>query len=255
MPTSSPWLAPFGARPAANFRLFCFPYAGGGAAAYRQWVDALPPAVELLPVKLPGRENRLRERPFTWLPALIEEVARALRPYFDLPFAFWGHSMGALIGFELARYLRRINEAEPVHLFVSGYPAPQLPASGPFIHQLPQADFIDELRRLRGTPEAVLQHAELMALLLPTLRADFTLLETYVYVAEAPLDCSISAFGGLEDGRASPNQLLAWREQTQRNFQLHLFPGDHFFLNENRAQLLAVLARELTQLLAAFGKR
>lgn len=242
MPLSDPWIASLRPKPAAALRLFCFPYAGGGASIFRGWAAALPPAVEVYPVQLPGRENRLRERPFTQISPLVEALADALRPYLDRPFAFWGHSMGALISLELARQLRREKGPDPVHLFVSAYSAPQIPPDSA-IHRLPEAAFVEELRRLKGTPEAVLQHAELMQLMLPLLRADFALVETYGYVHEDPLDCPISAFGGLEDDGVSYDDLMAWREQTRSAFKLRMFPGDHFFLHANRAQLLQVVSQ------------
>ncbi len=146
-------------------------------------------------MQLPGRESRLRDPCFTGLEPLVQ----ALPPYLDMPYAFFGHSLGALIGFELARALVRESRPGPVHLFVSDHSAPQIQNPDPPIHQLPEPDFIKKLRHLNGTPGEVLQHAELMALLLPVLRADFAINETYVYIPGSLLDCPISAFGGLQD--------------------------------------------------------
>jgi medium-chain acyl-[acyl-carrier-protein] hydrolase len=157
--------------------------------------------------------------------------------------------MGALISFELARQLRRENQPGPLHLLVSGCKAPQLPGSVSPIHQLPEAEFVEELRQLNGTPEAVLQSAELMQLMLPILRADFALVETYAYRAEEPLDYSISAFGGLQDDGTSYDDLKAWQEQTRRAFSLRMFPGDHFYFHSHRLQLLSVVSQDLRQLL------
>jgi medium-chain acyl-[acyl-carrier-protein] hydrolase len=232
-------------KPQAKLRLFCFHYAGGGALIFRPWSDSLPPTVEVCAIELPGRGTRLMEPPFTQLEPLIQELTRVLLPYLDKPFAFFGHSMGALVSFELARILRRDYGLSPVHLFVSGRRAPQLPDPDPPIHTLPEPEFLDELRRYNGTPEAVLENAELMQLLLPSLRADFAVLETYVYTPEPPLECPITTFGGLSDREASRDELEAWRDQTSAAFSLEMFPGDHFFVHSAQPLLLQALSREL----------
>jgi medium-chain acyl-[acyl-carrier-protein] hydrolase len=208
------------------------------------WPDGLP-SVEILAVQLPGREDRLREQPFARLSQLIDVLAEVLAPHMRSPFAFFGHSVGALIGFELARKLRRQNARGPVHLFVSARRAPQIPEPGPPLHRLPDAAFKDELRRFNGTPEVVLREPELMELFLPLLRADFALLETYVYSNDEPLDCPITAFGGLQDTKATSDELAAWREQTKRDFTLRMFPGGHFYLQNGRSLLLGSIARDL----------
>lgn len=235
--------------PRAYLRLFCFPYAGGAASAFCTWSDDLPRGVEVCPIQLPGRESRLGEPPFTRLAPLVQALAPAIRPYLDKPFAFFGHSMGATISFELARQLRQQDDPGPVHLFVSGSRAPQIPDPDPPIHHLPEAEFVEELRRFNGTPELVLQNAELMQLFLPLLRADLALHEAYTYTADEPLDCPISAFGGLEDEEVSRDELAAWRDQTRGAFTLRIFPGDHFFLRSARALLLWAVSQDLTQVL------
>lgn len=181
--------------------------------------------------------------------ALVEAMTPALLHRLDKPFAFFGHSMGAIIGFEIARLLRRKHYPQPLHLFVSGRRAPQIPDPNPPTYDLPHLDFLRELRRLNGTPQEVLENPEMMALMLPILRADFTLTQTYSYSAEPPLDCSVSAFGGLQDNEVDPEYLEAWREQTTGSFSLQMFAGDHFFLNASQPQLLQALSRELVELL------
>lgn len=210
---------------------------------FRTWSDALPADVEVCPVQLPGRGTRLMERPFTRLSPLVEALAQALAPLLDRPFAFFGHSLGALVSFELARQIRRQYGVHPVRLFVSAGQAPQIPHRVPPIHTLPDKEFLVELRRLNGTPSELLDHEELMDIMLPLLRADFALYETYVYSTEPPLDCPISAFGGLQDHRVSKSDLEAWRAQTSGPFSLQIFPGDHFFLKQ--PLLLQALSREL----------
>ena len=229
--------------PEARLRLFCFPYAGAGALIFRTWSDGLPADVEVRPVQLPGRGTRLMERPFTQLSLLIEALAQALVPFLDKPFAFFGHSLGALVSFELARRIRRQYGLYPVRLFVSAGRAPQIAQRGRPIHTLPEKEFLAELRQLNGTPSELLDHEELMEIMLPILRADFAVYETYVYSTEPPLKCPISAFGGLQDHSLSNSDLEAWRDQTSGSFSLRMLPGDHFFLK--RPLLLRVLSQEL----------
>ncbi len=244
---TSRWIAPSGPSTHARLRLFCFPYAGAGASIFRTWAADLPPDIELCPVQLPGRETRFAEPALTRLSPLVQALAKHLRPHLDQPFAFFGHSLGALISFELTRELRRQNAPGPVHLFVSGCRAPQFPDPDRPIHRLPEPKFLAALQHLNGTPADVLHHPELMQRFLPALRADFALLETYVYTADQRLDCPITAFGGTQDPKASLEDLSGWRDQTQDSFNLQLFPGDHFFMHENRQPLLQALTQPLTQ--------
>jgi medium-chain acyl-[acyl-carrier-protein] hydrolase len=185
------------------------------------------------------------ETPFARLSPLVEALAQALVPLLDKPFAFFGHSLGALVGFELARQLRRQPGVQPARLFVSAGRAPQIPPRGQPIHALPEEEFMAELRRLNGTPGKVLEHAELMQSMLPILRADFAVYETYVYATEPPLDCFISGFGGLQDQRVSRGDLEAWRGQTSVSFSLRMFHGNHFFLSATQPLLLQALSQEL----------
>lgn len=247
--TSDPWTGYARPTQQTRLRLFCFPYAGGSASLFRTWSERLPAEVAIYPIQLPGRETRLLEAPYTQLEPLIQTLAHALRPHFTMPFAFFGHSMGALISFELARYLRAHQAPGPIQLFASGRRAPQVPSVDPPIYHLPDAEFMEELRRYNGTPDGVLENAELMQVVLPALRADFTMLETYVYRPGEPLACAISAFGGLEDRRVGQDAIAAWREQTRNTFRLRMLEGDHFFLHSARELLLQYLAEDLTQLL------
>lgn len=242
------WITRPQMNPQAHFRLFCFPYAGAGASIFRTWSNDLPPEIEVCPIQLPGRENRLRESPYTRLSPLIQTLAPLLRPYLDIPFAFFGHSLGALISFELTRELRRQNWPVPVHLFISGSRAPQIPDLDLPIHRLPEPKFLESLRRLNGIPEEVLQNPDLMQLFLPVLRSDFAILETYFYSTQEPLDCPIFAFGGMEDRKVSQEALAVWRDQTCGEFRLQRFPGDHFFLHSNQQPLLQTIAQEIQKL-------
>ena len=250
-PSSSPterWLAYREVNPRARLRMFCFPYAGGGASAYRGWNTSLPADIEVCPVQLPGRESRLRDPAYNRSEPLIQGLADALQPYFDLPFVFFGHSMGGMISFELSRELRRRGQKLPLHIFVSGRRAPQLPARDEPIHDLPEPEFIVKLRELNGTPEEVLQHAELMKLLIPVLRADFAVNETYEYTEDEPFDIGLSAFGGLGDEDVTREDLASWRDQTRGRFRLRMLPGDHFFLHSAKDLITEAVARDLAEL-------
>ena len=239
------WIAGRKRNPRARLRLFCFPYAGGAASVFRNWSEGLPADVEVCPVQFPGRGTRLLEPPFREFSPLIETLAEALLPLLDRPFALFGHSLGSLVSFELARQLRTKHQARPVHLFVSAGPAPQIPLRGSPINDLPEKELSTELLRLNGTPRELLNDKELMEIVLPSLRADFALYETYHYSSEPPLNCPISAYGGLSDERVKHSDLEAWRDQTNVSFSIRMFPGDHFFLKTTQSLLLRALSQEL----------
>ena len=244
---STPWLAYYKPKQGVKLRLFCFPYAGGNALIYRNWAASLPQNVEVCSVQLPGRGSRLREAPFTSMPLLVQATAQALLPYLDKPFAFFGHSMGAVLAFELAHLLGKKYGREPAHLFVSGRCAPQIPVNHPPTYHLPEQEFLAELRRLNGTPREVLDHPDLMELMIPLLRADFEVCQTYVPTDCTPLRCPISCFGGLQDQDVPSEQLEGWKEQTADRFSLLMLPGDHFFLHLSEPALLEALNRDLNQ--------
>ena len=243
--TTNPWINYVKPNPSASLRLFCFPCAGGNSYIFRPWSDRLPKTIEICPIELPGRGFQLKSTPFNQIEPLVKAIATAILPYLNKPFAFFGHSMGGLVSFELARFIRREYNLETVHLFISGRRAPQVKDSKPPIHDLPQAEFIQELRKLNGTPEAVLNNDELMELLVPILRADFAVLENYNYAPEAPLNCPISVFGGLQDREVKLEELEAWREQTVGSFSLKMLSGDHFFIHSSQS-LLPELIKQIT---------
>jgi medium-chain acyl-[acyl-carrier-protein] hydrolase len=231
--------------PDPRVRLFCFPYAGGSAATYRSWSDVLPPDVEVQAIQLPGREWRLKEEPYRSVFPLARELAVVLEDRFEAPFAFFGHSLGALISFELARELRRRGLPLPEHLFLSAHRAPHLPKELPSIYDRSDEDFFEGLRRLEGTPEELLENRELMELLLPALRADFAIAETYECPPEPPLDCPMSVFGGLGDEVTGRPKLEPWAEHTTRDFKVRMVPGGHFFVEESRDLILRALFQDL----------
>ncbi|AHH99513.1 thioesterase II family protein [Kutzneria albida] len=228
-------------------RLICFPYAGAGAAGFADWPQWLPADVELIAVQLPGREDRIREKPLTTMSALVRTVALALRPYLQGQFAFFGHSVGAVMAYELARALRDKRGVQPAHLLLSGHVAPDHPVSLKRLHDLPEPEFREALRELGGTAGSVVDDENLMGLLLPALRADFTLGETYRYAPGEPLSAPITVFGGDRDERAPLDGLAAWRRHTTGPFAEHVFAGGHFYLNESGAELAEAIGSALGQ--------
>lgn len=241
----TPWLPKRIKRAPSGARLFCFPYAGGGASLYQRWAATLAPDIELCAVQLPGREARLHELPFLRVQELVSSAAEQLTPFLPARYALFGHSMGALVSFELARELRRRGLPEPSALVVSAHRAPQLRDPHPPMHVLSDAEFRRVIRQLKGTPEALLANDEFMALVLPVLRTDFALCETYVYCAEPPLSCPLIALGGAGDEHITEGEVAAWRDQTSGTFELKMFAGDHFFIFEHFPEVLHLVRAAL----------
>lgn len=241
----SRWVQPAPASSSQTMRLFCFPFAGGGASIYRAWAEKLPRSVQVCPVQLPGRENRLSEPPYSQAAPLVRIVSEQLSPYMGPPFAFFGYSMGALIAYELTRELRRSNQAMPTRLFLAAHRAPQLPMRREAIYHLDDDGFKQGLRHLEGTPEAVLANDELMDIMLPRLRADFTLYETYSYSEEAALDIPFSIFGGTNDKDIPRENLDPWAKLTSAQTNIRMIEGNHFFINTAEKEVLDFVAEDL----------
>ncbi|TWP53788.1 thioesterase [Lentzea tibetensis] len=228
--------------PDAPVRLVCFPNAGSGAAAYRAFAPLLAPEVELTIVRLPGREARIAEEPHRKLGELVPALADELAPCLDVGarrLAFFGHSMGALVAFELARHLRRTGARLPDKLVVSGRPAPHVPypPGYEFVHDLPEDRLVRRLRGYAGTPDELLADPELLRMFLPTLRADFEVVETYRHHPEPRLPCDIAAYGGRADEEVPPATVASWAEHTSGAFRLRLFDGGHFYLDDARSEV------------------
>jgi medium-chain acyl-[acyl-carrier-protein] hydrolase len=242
---TSPWFPFSQSAPHASARLFCLPYAGGSAAVYRSLGELLPSHVEVCPIELPGRATRAREQPFTHAPLLAVAIAQALRPLLDRPYAIFGYSLGALLAFEVVRQLRREQRTLPVHLLVAARHAPHVLSPHPARHMRSDAELVDELDKMGGTPKEVLDDQDLLQFLLPYLRADFTLDDTYEYKQESPLPCPLTALGGLVDPGVPRDSLEAWRVHTSEACRVYLYPGGHFFINQTMPQIAEVIRAAL----------
>lgn len=230
----------FKSLPSPRMRLVCFPCAGGTPLEFRGWAEPLARhGIEVESVRLPGRETRIRQEPFRSLPALID----AILPHFvrpaACPFAFFGHSMGALIAYELARSLHATTgPGVPAKLIVASRIAPQTQSRKSRLYLLPDEEFMERVRGYEGSPENAVTNAALMRLLLPTLRADFELVETYDYEPGRGLSCEVHAFGGTDDRFTPAPALEAWSELTTGRFSVSYLPGGHFFLRTCREKLV-----------------
>ena len=226
------WL-PF-PRPPGEVRLYCVPHAGGGASSFRPWIGAMP-GVAVCPLQPPAREARFRDEPIRAMGQMASEIADVVQDSADGPYAVYGHSLGALTAFETVRELRRRDSRTPmpVHLFVSGCPAPQIRDSLlPNVHDASDEEVVALLRRLGGTPESLLGDPGLLGLILPAIRADLEVKETYRYTPEAPLDLPLTVLDADDDPRAGTAGTAAWREQAAAEFALHTVGQGHFAVFE-----------------------
>jgi len=235
--------------PDARLRLFCFPYAGGGAHIYFPWQDKLPADIEVCAVQLPGRGVRFADKPYTDHKEIINDLLNNLEGYMDKPYAVFGHSMGALLAYEFVQEIQSRKLPQAAHLFVSGRRAMHIDSASKPIHDLPEQELISELHKLNGTPQEVLENKELMSLVLPVIRADFELCDTYAHSkTHEKLDINITAFEGEDDIKASGDQILAWQELTRGQFENNTITGDHFFIHSNQQQLISILNSELSKI-------
>jgi surfactin synthase thioesterase subunit len=240
-----PWLRTFRPSPAPRLRLLCIPYAGGNAFVYRGWPALLPAGIEVAAVQPPGRDVRFSEPACDQLPPYVQALAEALDALPPLPLAIFGHSLGALLAFELTRRLRALGRPPPLQLFLSGLQAPDLPPLEEPVHALPEEELIARLRRLNGTPEEVLQSRPLLDLVLPAIRADFKLLETYRFREEPPLALPAMVLGGLGDASTPAPRLKAWERHLAAFGGVRMFPGDHFFLMPQAEGVTRLVAKAL----------
>jgi pyochelin biosynthesis protein PchC len=224
--------------------LFCFPHAGGAASYFRPWPASLAPGIEVLAVQYPGREDRAAEPCVTNMADLANQIHAALGPSLPETFAFFGHSMGAILAFEVARRIAREEGRGPAHLFVSGRPAPPRQRHRD-LHRAGDDAFIAELRSLGGTDPRILQDSEVLDLIVPVMRGDYTASETYRFEPGPPLSCDITAMTGDRDWLATVEDAAAWSTHTTGAFSLQVYPGGHFYLDDYRAQVLEQISSSL----------
>ena len=232
--------------PRARLRLFCFPYAGGGPSIYRTWAQNMPREVEICALQLPGRWSRHHEPPFTRMEPLVEAVLRSLEPELDRPFSFFGHSLGGLIAFEVACRLVEAGDKVPLQLLVSARIAPDQPlATRPSVH-LPDEQFLQRMAKVYdGIPQEVMGDPELLELMMPVIRADIEVFETYHYQEKPPLPIPIAAFRGADDPVVSEEAVARWKDHTTAEFTVDAFPGKHFFLFTSADQFFSRLKKRM----------
>lgn len=241
------WLHCPAVRPEASLRLFCFSHAGGAASTFRLWPKGLPLWVEVWAIQLPGRGSRWREPVIGTIPALVDALVPRLAPYLRRPYAFFGHSMGAVLAVETARALVEREGTEPRHVFVSSRRPAHIPSAESDLHPLPDEEFIREINgRYGGVPSELLDSKDLLALLLPALRADIAALETFRVLKPQPVPFPISAYGGAQDRIVPRSHIEAWRDETESLFRSRMFPGGHFYIESQRDALLADIEATLT---------
>lgn len=239
------WFAHVARRNRARLRLFCLPHAGASAAIYREWAAQLPDDVEIWPVQLPGRGARLAEPAFEDTGSAVAALAEVLQPHLDLPFALFGHSMGATLSFELSRTLRDMYGLLAAHLFVSARHAPAARAPTPPIHTLDDRRFLAAVAAYGGMHAEILASEEMLRLVLPSLRADFKLAETYVYRGPARLDTPITVLYGKRDFSLPEALTAGWRLETRARCTRHANEGDHFFVVSHRQEVLRRVCAEI----------
>ena len=237
---SNLWFARHKHSGGTQLRVICFPYAGGGASIFRDWVKTLNLPIELAAALLPGREGRMGEPAYSCIFKLSRELTRAMAAFWEMPFILYGHSMGALLAYTLCQELRQQGLPQPERLIVSGARPPHIPETKP-LHHLEDDAFIGALRRFSGTPEAILENEELMGLFMPMLRADFALEETYEHVSRPLLDVPITAISGTQDQEVSPEEMAQWAQHSSREFDQHQIHGGHFFINSHRAENIDII--------------
>lgn len=244
------WFRTFAPRPSAELRLICFPHAGGAASAYRGWAALLPSSIEVTAVQYPGRQDRIMTDPAPDMDTLVREIADEIRPLLDRPVAFFGHSMGGTVAYEVARALPAELRPALVHLFASARKAPDdcEPLAAEFRGD---EGILRYVTGLGGTAGKVIAHDELRDLALLVLRADFHLIDTYTHRPGAPLLCPVTAIAGSHDTACTPADAAAWARYTTGGFRLRELPGGHFYLESAPERLTALLADTLAPAPAA----
>lgn len=225
-----------------DFTLLCFHYGGGSASVFRGWENFFPENFQLIAIQLPGRESRFSEAPISLLSEVVKQLYEEIYPYIkkEKPYGIFGHSIGALLGFELARKLSSVYL--PKLLIVSAAGAPQISIKRDLITNLPDRDFLKKLKIYNGLPDTLNENEEILSTFMPMLRADLSILESYIYQPDLPLECQVLAIGGTRDPMISSKDIAAWCMQTRNLFTMRLFEGDHFFIKSHKTEVLSYLS-------------
>lgn len=229
----------------AKIRLFILHHAGGSASICNNWFQNHEDDIEILPLELPGHETRIDEKLIDTLPDLCESLIEVIAPMTDLPYAFFGHSMGALVAFETTRLLRKNNVKLPSKLFLSAHIPPDQELREKPMYNLDKEDLIKELKRMGGTSEELLEDSYFAELYIPIIRADMAICEKYIYSYQTPLPVPIHMFGGFDDITVTPEELLGWRKQTTSNFVCHIYDGGHFYLVNHLDEIFSIIKSNL----------
>ncbi|WP_437884422.1 thioesterase II family protein [Pseudomonas sp. LRF_L74] len=231
----------------SKLTLYCLPYSGASAMVYSRWRRSLPEWIHVQPVELPGRGARLGEPLQTDMNELARQLASELLPRLESPYALFGHSLGALLAFEVAHALRDLQAESPLALFASGTSGPTRREDYEKDYSEPKSDeeLVAELRELDGTSEEILANEELMSLTLPILRSDFLMCGRYQYRKRPRLELPIHVLGGKKD-KSSMEQLLSWQNETATGFSLDMLAGGHFFIHEHEGRVLKLVRNNLS---------
>jgi medium-chain acyl-[acyl-carrier-protein] hydrolase len=245
--STTPWLSSFAAKSNPKVRLFCFPYAGGSGLLFRAWASLLPPYVEVIGISTPGKGSLIFETPCKTVSEIVERLLQDMLPLMEeKPFYFFGHSNGALISFELCNVLKARCKPQPEHLFLSASPAPWSRTFEKRYSEMSDEELKETLRDLNGTPPEVLEHRELLDLVLPGLRADFALSESYTYAHDHSLTIPTTLFRGEED-EVTESQILAWGEHITSIARVVSIAGGHFFIHSHQELLVSIIRNQLHQ--------
>jgi medium-chain acyl-[acyl-carrier-protein] hydrolase len=241
----SKWFLVTRPKPQATYRLFCFPYAGGSASIYTSWGALLPDTVELVAIQPPGRANRLSEGLMTSVREMGAALAQQMPSWLDRPYLIYGHSLGAIVGFEMLHALASTGLPMPLRFFSAARRSPQTTPLQPPIHDYPLEEFKAELRKLNGTPEHILQNQELMQIFVPILRADLQAAHTYHRAPDVQLDCEVSLFSGARDDKVTPEEIRGWQAHFRKPADFRSFPGGHFFMEDDKQSVVNAICESL----------
>lgn len=234
-----------------SIKLFCFPYAGGSAMVYTRWRKYLNPWITLHPVEMAGRGKRFQTPLYQSFPEALDDLYQLIRPELEqhTPYAFFGHSMGGYIVYEMTRKLIALNYPEPVHLFISGRNPSHIKKEEKIYHLLPDEEFRKEIIEMGGTPPEVFEHQELLDIFFPILRADYKILETHeAPVQDAKFPCPITVLCGDQDPDVAKDEIEQWRNYTINQFDSYLFEGGHFFINEKSEEVAKIINQHLPRI-------